>query len=217
MKQEQITRSEDTDDTGFWKHDLNRWCWTPGDAKAVRWSRERGSSAVRPSWGLLDWLVSLDPCHLLARMAAVNPSTPQKVPPSEGHSLSSWILGVLPGLSLAEPVPPFNATVCAFQPPQVFKEEPSSTNVPNESVKEKPWLQCDCTAFPMGQGLRQTELWLGVDGGPWIKTFARFSKHCWQGIEVIFRGFQYLNRENDILGTGSQDRTKQSSRTAEAV
>lgn len=138
--EEQITRSEDTDDTGFWKHDLNRWCWTPGDAKAVRWSRGEAVLSDHRGACWTGWCHS-DPCHLLARMAAVNPSTPQKVPPSEGHSLSSWVLGVLPGLSLAEPVPPFNATVCAFQPPQVFKEEPSSTNVPNESVKEKPWLQ----------------------------------------------------------------------------
>lgn len=37
--EEQITRSEDTDDTGFWKCDLNRRWWTPGHAKVVRWSR----------------------------------------------------------------------------------------------------------------------------------------------------------------------------------
>lgn len=74
-----------------------------------------------------------------ARMAAVNPSTQQKVPPSEGQRhperLSSW--GVARG-EFSRACAPSSATVYAFQPPQVFREEPSSTNVPNESVKEQP-------------------------------------------------------------------------------
>lgn len=74
-----------------------------------------------------------------ARMAAVNPSMQQKVPPSEGQrrpkQFSSW--GVARG-EFSRACAPSNATVYAFQPPQVFKEEPSSTNVPNESVKEQP-------------------------------------------------------------------------------
>lgn len=74
---------------------------------------------------------------VLARMAASNPSTQQKVPPSEGQrqpeQLSSW--GVA-RVEFSRACAPSNATVYAFQPPQVFKGEPSSTNVPNESVKE---------------------------------------------------------------------------------
>lgn len=68
-----------------------------------------------------------------------NPSTQQKVPPSEGQRhperLSSW--GVARG-EFSRACAPSSATVYAFQPPQVFREEPSSTNVPNESVKEQP-------------------------------------------------------------------------------
>lgn len=105
--------------------------------------KQRGSSAVRPSWGLLGWLVShwvpVTKDVVPARMAAVNPSTQQKVPPSEGQRhperLSSW--GVARG-EFSRACAPSSATVYAFQPPQVFREEPSSTNVPNESVKEQP-------------------------------------------------------------------------------
>lgn len=74
---------------------------------------------------------------VLARMAAANSSTQQKVPPSEGQrqpeQLSSW--GVA-RVEFSRACAPSHATVYAFQPPQVFKEEPSSTNVPIESVKE---------------------------------------------------------------------------------
>lgn len=73
-----------------------------------------------------------------AGMAAINPSAQQKVPPSEGQwqpeKLSSW--GIARG-EFSRACAPSSATVYAFQPPQVFKEEPSSTNVPNESVKEQ--------------------------------------------------------------------------------
>lgn len=61
-----------------------------------------------------------------ARMAAANPSTQQKVPPSEGQrqpeQLSSW--GVARG-EFGRAYAPSSATVYAFQPPQVFKEEPT--------------------------------------------------------------------------------------------
>lgn len=106
--------------------------------------KQRGSSAVRPSWGLLDWLVSLwslSQGFVLARMAALNPSTQQKVPPSEGQWQPEQLS--FQGVARREfsrACAPSNATVYAFQPPQVFKEEPSSTTVPNESVKKQPWL-----------------------------------------------------------------------------
>lgn len=101
--------------------------------------KQRGSSTARPSWGLCGLagvtLILVTKGVVPARMAAVNPSTQQKVPLSEGQRqperLSSW--GVARG-EFSRACAPSSATVYAFQPPQAFKEEPSSANVPKMSL-----------------------------------------------------------------------------------
>lgn len=71
--------------------------------------KQRGSSAVRPSWGLLDWLVShwsLSPRTLYQPVWLQSTLQHNKkcLLLKDSGSLRSWVLRVLPGASLAEPV-----------------------------------------------------------------------------------------------------------------
>lgn len=160
-----------------------------------------------------------------ARMAAANPSRQQEVPPSEGQwhpeQFSSW--GVARG-EFSRACAPSSATVYAFQPPQKCLRKSQVVPMCQMSLwKNSHDFSGIVLHSQRGRAWDRQSYWLGVDRGPWIKIFAHFPKHCWQGIEVIFREFQYLYRENDILGTGSQGMTEQTSRwewpgrTSEAV